>query len=133
MKRVLAVLTFTVISLISAPSGAAVTEGDIADSAGFASRCGTGIFNYVVREGHLARTYTDNRQILKQALNSRMRVSVNGDILKVIDRAKMVAVRFNGTDGAEMTGFTTFFFGRGSNPDPDFDPSFDPGSWDGCE
>ena len=83
---------FGAISLTSAQVGATVTEGDISGGAGFVKGCDTGVFSYVVRKGHLARIYTDNRR----ALETRMRVSINGDVLKVIDRAKMVAVKFKG-------------------------------------
>lgn len=124
MKQFLAITLFGAMTVMSAPSGATVTEGDISTGAGFAKGCDTGVFSYVVREGHLASMYMNNRR----ALNSQMRVSVNGDVLKVIDRAKMIAVKFKGADGAERTGFTTFFFGRNSASDP----FGDPGNWHGC-
>ena len=111
--------------MMSAPSDATVTEGDISGSAGFSKGCDTGVFSYVVREGHLAPMYMNNRR----ELNSQMKVSVNGDVLKLIDQAKMIAVKFKGADGAERTGFTTFFFGRNSASDP----FSDPGNWHGCE
>jgi hypothetical protein len=47
----------------------------------------------------------------------------------VIDRAKMVAIKFKGADGAEVIGYTTFFFGRKSAPDQDYDQ----GNWHGCD
>ncbi len=125
MKRILAIIMFGAISLTSAQVGATVTEGDISGGAGFVKGCDTGVFSYVVRESHLARIYTDNRL----ALETGMRVSINGDVLKVIDRAKMVAVKFKGADGAEVTGYTTFFFGRSSASDQDYDQ----GNWHGCD
>lgn len=125
MKKILAIMMFGAISLMSAQSGAAVTEGDISADAGFAKGCATGVFGYVAHDGNFARIYVDNRR----PLNSRMRVSVNGDILKLIDRAKMVAVKFNGADGAEMIGFTNFFFGRNSISEG----AYDPGNRHGCE
>ena len=125
MKQILAIMMFGAVTVMSAPSGAMVTEGDISTGAGFAKGCDTGVFSYVVREGHLARMYMDNRR----ALNSQMRVSVNGDVLKLIDRAKMIAVKFKGADDAERTGFTTFLFGRNSASGR----LTDPGNWTGCE
>ena len=122
MKRILAIIMFGAISLTRAQVGATVTEGDISGGAGFVKGCDTGVFSYVVREGHLARIYTDNRR----ALETGMRVSINGDVLKVIDRAKMVAVKFK---GAEVTGYTTFFFGWSSASDQDYDQ----GNWHGCD
>lgn len=121
MKRILAIMMFGTISMMSAQSGAAVTEGDISAGAGFTKGCETRVFNYVVREGHLARMHMDRHQLL----NAQMRVSTNGDVLKIIDRAKMVAVKFKRPDGSEATGFTTFFFGRNS--------ASDPGNWHGCD
>ena len=125
MKRILALMMFGMISMMTAPSEAAVTEGDFSAGAGFAKGCATGVFSYVVREGHLAPRYVDNRQ----DLNSAMKVSVNGDVLKLIDRAKMVAVKFKGADGVERTGYTTFFFGRNTTPVGEYDP----GNWLGCD
>lgn len=125
MKKIMAIMMFGALSLMSAPSGAAVTEGDFSAGPSFAKGCDTGVFSYVVREGHLARMYIDHRR----TLNSRMRVSANGDILKMIDRAKMVAVKFKGADGVEVTGFTTFFFGLNSASDREYDP----GNWHGCD
>ena len=62
---------FGAISLTSAQVGATVTEGDISGGAGFVKGFDTGVFSYVVRKGHLARIYTDNRR----ALETGMRVS----------------------------------------------------------
>ena len=101
---------FGAISLTSAQVGATVTEGAISGGAGFVKGCDTGVFSYVVREGHLARMYMDNRR----ALNSPMRVSINGEVLKVIDRAKMVAIKFKGADGAEEESFDFTGCGRRS-------------------
>ncbi len=108
---------------MSAQSGASVTEGDISGKSSFAKGCDTGVFSYVVREGHLARMYMNDRQ----ALNPQLQVSTNGNIFKMIDRAKMVAVKFKRPDGSETTGFTTFFFGLNSSSDQD------QGNWHGCE
>jgi len=68
-------------------------------------------------------------QRLRKATFQAARVSINGDGLKVIDRAKMVAVKFKGADGAEVTGYTTFFYGRSSASDQDYDQE----NWHGCD
>ena len=106
---------------MNAQSGATVTEGDISGNSSLAKGCDTGVVSYVVREGHLARMYMNDRPSLKPQLQ----VSTNGNILKMIDRAKMVAVKFKRPDGSEAMGFTTLFFGLNS--------ASDPGNWHGCE
>jgi hypothetical protein len=125
MKQILAIAMFGLVSLMSAQSSAVVTEGDVLAGANFAKSCETGVFNYLVHEGHLARMYIGNRPTAK----SKVRVSVNGDILKIIDKAKMVDIKFKSADGTEIIGFTTFFFGYTPGSDRDYDP----GNWHGCE